>query len=412
MARPLDIEVIVRRAAGRGYFGTDLLRGCHVTPEELRALHEELVRCRISREPPPDPTERLSQRDAVKIINALRHGTVPQCDLSALSVGRTALRQRLSHDLQDVGYGSPRVRFLDAAYGAGKTHSLWLLTEAAFQQNFAVSFVTLSPGSCPLHSMLTVYGAILNGIHTAGLRDQRGLQRLLDRWIEIVERDGPAVAERRIRQLAPYFVTALAEYAGARVNPIRQNYSRQTLLLDYLSGRPVPRRDMRTLGIDHQITEESALTSLEEVTRLVCQLGFRGLCIFLDEAESVLSLNHARRVDQAYLNLLRIVRAGRDLPNCYFVYAATPGFFDAYAAYWGDSAVIDPAHIYHLERLSDDEFLELARRIAALYEKAYNRVVPGEGVRAVAAHLPARTTDLGGFVRSVVALLDRERRNA
>lgn len=412
MARPLDIQAILRTAAERGYFYADLLRGCNVTPQELRELHNELDRRHISREPPPEPTEKLDQRDAVKIINALRRGTVPQCDLSALSVGRIALRRRLSDDLQQVGQGSPRVRFLDAAYGAGKTHSLWLLAEAAFQQNFAVSFVTLSPGSCPLHSMLAVYGAILDGIHTAGLRDQRGLQRLLDRWIEIVERDGPAVAEKRIHQLAPYFVTALAEYAGARVNPIRQNYSRQTVLLDYLSGKRPPRREMRALGIDYQITEESALASLKEVTLLVRQLGFRGLCIFLDEAESVLSLSRVKQVDQAYRNLLRIVSAGPDLRNCYFVYAATPGFFDEYAAYWGGSAVIDPTHIYPLERLADDEFLELGRRIAVICWKAYDRVVPIKKVAAVTAQLPARTADVGGFVRSVVAILDRERRNA
>src|SRR5262245_58145631 len=187
--------------------------GCHATSRELGALHIELGRRGIPRRAPANPAEMLQQRDAVKIINALRLGTVPQCDLGTLSVGRAVLRQRLSDDLRTVGRGSTRVRFLDAAYGAGKTHSLWLLAEAAFQENFAVSFVTLSPGSCPLHSMLTVYGAILDGIHTAGLRDQRGLQRLFDRWIELVQREGPVAAGERIRQLAPYFVTVLAEYA-------------------------------------------------------------------------------------------------------------------------------------------------------------------------------------------------------
>lgn len=99
MARPLDIPAIVRAAAERGYFDTDLLKGRHVTPQERRALDDELGRRRIPREAPPDPAEKLDRRDAVKIINALRHGTVPQCDLSALSVGRSALRQRLTTDL-------------------------------------------------------------------------------------------------------------------------------------------------------------------------------------------------------------------------------------------------------------------------------------------------------------------------
>lgn len=410
MAGPLDIQAIARAAAARGYFSLDLLKGRQWRPEELRALYDEVSRQHIPLESPPDPAENLDVRDGVQIINALRHGTVPQCDLSALSVGRHMLRKRLTDDLQEVGRGSPRVRFLDAAYGAGKTHSLWLLAEAAFRQNFAVSFVTLSPGTCPLNSMLAVYGAIVNGIHTAGSRNQRGLRRLLDRWIEILQHDGQAVAQNRIRELAPYFVTALAEYAGARVNPIRPNHSRQDLLLEYLSGKRTLLRDLRALGIDHHITEANALTTLKEVTLLVRQLSFRGLCIFFDEAESVLSLNRAPQVDQAYQNLLRIVRAGPDLRNCYFVYAATPGFFDEYAAYWGESEAINPTHIYPLDRLSDDEMMELAKRISIIYGKAYDHAVPLQKIETIGQLLSSRTSDVGSFVRNVVTVLDRERR--
>jgi hypothetical protein len=260
--------------------------------------------------------------------------------------------------------------------------------------------------------MLAVYGAILDGIHTSGARDQRGLQLVLDRWIGIVQRDGRVAGQNHIRQLSPYFVTALAEYAGARVNPVAPNYLRQTLVLRYLSGQRTSLRDLRTLGIEYRITEENALTTLKEVTLLVRQLGFRGLCIFLDEAESVLSLSRARQVDRAFLNLLEIVRAGADLRNCYFVYAATAGFFDVYADYWGDSGLIDPSHIYPLKRLSSREYQDLARRIAAIYETAYTHVAPLAKLEAVAARLPAATTDVGGFVRSVVAILDRERRDA
>lgn len=407
----LDVETILRAAQARGYFDTDLLRGYRVTPQELRTLYEELDRRRIPRQAPPDPAATVDRGDAVKIINALRKGTVPLCDLSPLSVGRAALRHRLIADLQDVGRGSPRVRFLDAAYGAGKTHSLWLLAEAAFQQNFAVSFVTLSPASCPLHSMLAVYAAILDGIHTAGSRDQRGLQRLLDRWIDIVQRDGPDTAQVRIRQLAPYFVTTLAEYAGARINPVYPNYPRQMLLLDYLSGKHAPLRELRALGIDYPIAEENALATLKEVTILVRQLGFRGLCIFLDEAESVLSLSRAQHVERAYQNLLHIVRAGPDLRNCYFIYAATAGFFAQYATYWGESAAIDENHIYPLARLSDEEFRLLARRIATIFSRAYNHDVPIGKVEMAAAEVWPLITSIGDFVRSTVAILDRERRD-
>lgn len=422
MPDALNIRAEIRKAREQGYFDLSQLKGRY-SREQLGDLLNELDRKHIPREPPGRALGRLEEemvrtsvstrvdmRTARSIINSLRTGTVPPCDLTPLSVGRQRLGRQMVEDLTQVAEDSARVRFLNAAYGAGKTHSLWLLAETAFRQNFAVSFVTLNPRTCPLHSLLTVYGAILDGIRTSGTRGEPGLQRVLDRWIDIVNRDGQDVARDRIRQLAPHFVTALAEYAGARLNPIRPNPERQLFLLNYLSGRRVLRRDLSKLDISHIIDNANALATLREITILIRQLGFRGLCIFLDEAESVLSFSRFAQVDEGYRNLLRIVEAGPGLRSCYFVYAATPVFFDGYAAYWGAAASIQPAHIYELDRLSRDEYVELGERIAGIYSVAYDRSAAVEKLHAVATPLAEEANDVGTFVRAVVAILDRERR--
>lgn len=413
MSREFDIDAIVRAAREQGYFDMSLVKGLRFTPEQLRNLYAQLDRKRIPREQPEPPQDSLDRKTTVTIINALRTGTVPQCDLSPLSVGRATLRRRLTNDLEDVARGSPKVRFLNAPYGSGKTHSLWLLAETAFREKFAVSFVTLSPTSCPLNSMLTVYGAIVDGVHTSENRRDRGLERLLNRWIEIIQCDGREAAEQRVGQLPHYLVHALAEYAGATCNPIQQNHPRRLLILDYLAGKPCPRPQMRGLGLTSVIDDTSALETLKDLTILVRQLGFRGLCIFLDEAESVLSLSRLHLVYQAYANLCRIVQAGPKLRNCYFIYAATPSFFDDYVEYWPADPIKD-SHIYPLEPLTESEYSQLAERICRIYARAYVFQVPttkvAELVKPLLQNLSESTAGhVGYFVRSIVTILDRLR---
>ena len=408
MPDPLNVQAEIRAAEERGYFDLGLLKGTFA-PHQLQVLFRELDQRKIPRQAPQDVMQPAVART---IINALRRGTVPQCDLTALSVGRVSLRRRLDLDLEEVGRGSARVRFLNAAYGAGKTHSLWLLAETAFRQNFAVSFVTLSPTECPLHSLLAVYGAIVAGVHTNESRQRRGLETLLDRWIEIIRQDGTHTAHRRIGELADYVVTALAEYAGATRNPVRPNYTRQQLLLRYLSGRHCLRRELRPLGLQHVVDESTALAELKQITLLVRHLGFRGICIFLDEAESALSFSRWQHISKAYQNLQHIVEASTDLQNCYFIYAATPSFFDTYRTYWQDDAAIAASAVYTLDALTMPEYRELAERITGIYGKSYGQAAPLEKVRLAAGSLAENTDGVGGFVRTLVAILDRERGNA
>lgn len=413
MTKKFDIEGVIEAARIAGYFDMGLLKG-QFTQAQLRDLFAQLRKRGIPTEPPQQPEALLDRRTALTMVNALRTGTVPQCDLTPLSVGRTNLRGRLISDLGEVANGSPKVRFLNAPYGSGKTHSLWLLAETAFREGFAVSFVTLSRSSCPLNSMLSVYEAIVNGIHTNESRKHRGLERLLNRWIEIIQSDGKEAAQRRVAQLPGYLVQALAEYAGATCNPIQQNHARRLLVLDYLAGKRCSRPELRGLGLTKSIDEASALKVLEDLTILVRQLGFRGLCIFLDEAESVLSFGQGTRsAYQAYANLCQIVQTGPLLRNCYFIYAATPGFFDEYTEYWPAEPIKD-SHIYPLEPLSESEYFLLAERICRIYGKAYGVQVPVQKVTEVAKPLlqvlnANGSGSVSDFVRSIIAILGREK---
>jgi hypothetical protein len=204
-------------------------------------------------------------------------------------------------------------------------------------------------------------------------------------------------------------VAALAQYADATLNPVRPDPAKAAAILAYLSGRKSLVRDLRALGIGQQITEDTALTTLTDLTRLVRDLGFRGLCVFFDEAESALSFGTIRTA-QAFQNLYRLVQKAPSLPNCYFIYATTPSFFDSYRGYWPEDKPIADSHIYALEPLSLDEYVELAGNICAISSRAYDWNAPHEKVRQLVKPLVDETRDVGRFVRSLVAVLDRSRR--
>ncbi len=398
-----DIQATLGDARRRGYFDVSFVRGTF-RPEELRELYLQLDRAGIPLEAPKIQVDRGT---AVSIINALRVGAVPQTDLSALSVGRIHLLKQLEDDLRGVEKGESRVRFLSAGYGSGKTHSLRILGDKALKSGFAVSFVTLTPRDSPLHSLLKMYAAAIAGIHTsqAGLE---GLDALLTKWVDLVRTQGEELSRRQIANLPAYLVSALAEFAGATVNPVRRNEERRHLILRYLGGRGCTREELRLLGVERAMSEGSALRALEDMTRLIRQLGFRGLCVFFDEAESILSVRYRSTRYLADRNLSRLIQDGPKLKNCYFVYATTPAFFDDQVSSW--SKTIKRAHIYEPEPLTGSDFQDLARRIGQIHGAAYDYDPRLSALMETVDVLSARVDGPGSFVRAIVNVLDRDRR--
>ena len=305
--------------------------------------------------------------------------------------------------------GKSLVRFLNADIGQGKTHALYLLRELAYCQHFAVSVVTLSQGSCPLYDFMSVYHDIMWGLRTSDQRQKPALSNIIDRWV----RDIHQVGEWRVREIVYDEIPAsLRSIMAAHVdatNLFRPNETKRQLLLRYLGGEQVDRKDLRSLGVSFQLDSSNALQILSEMATTIRYIGFDGICILFDEAEAIHSFAYSAQRDQAFANLHQIIQQSSAFPHCYFVYATTPSFFENYGA--ADLLrEAGPGSLLELEQLNFDDRVALGRKVVEIYEIAMDWKVPPQLFQVI--HKAARGTvdgRVGDYVRQVVAVMDEVR---
>ena len=412
MPEEVDLKSMVAHAKKKGSFDLRDFRGVSLGMAEFRELLSLLQRNHIpfSETKDENDTDALpDQRDARRIIARLRVGVPPVENVSAYSIGRETLVSVVHEDLRQVGEGKSRVRFLNGNYGRGKTHSLRLLREKAFAADFVVSEVTLSPTHCPLHEFMRVYREIMKGISTRENPTGLAIESILGRWLNAM-RDLPRerVTEIVYNELPEGTKCALGAYYEAQ-NPVRAHARKRDLVMKYLYGDPLSAPEGRSLELKYKIEEDTALVMLGQIAHLVRYIGYKGLCILLDEAESVHSFASYRHRDRAFQNLQRITRESKDFSHCYFLYATTPSFFANYPDY-GD--IVGELEVLELESLGREQRLELCDRISDVYGIAYEWARPPnmpKVLEQIEMENAKRSSEIGSLVRAAVAALDELR---
>jgi len=414
MAKHLDIKKIVDNAKGKGCFDTNDLGGVSLNMDQFKELHlllqkKKIPLCRSQTEEKSDKL--LASGEARGIINNLRTGVPAGRYITAYSVGQDKLITSFYQDLEAVGELNSRVRFLNGDYGRGKTHALRLLREKAFRSDFVVSEVTLSPEDCPLHDFMAVYRQIMNGIRTKENPNSPAIENILQRWLNNMRARRPEEVKRIVYEhLPPAIKGVLATYYDAQ-NFLRNNAHKRQMTLKYLYGDRLYARDKKSLSLTHEINEDTALMMLGQIAHLVRYIGYKGICIFFDEAESTHSFAYYGHRDRAFQNLRRITQESKNFHHCYFLYATTPSFFNNYPDY-NDIIEIE---VLELELLSQEQRRKLCSLICDIYSRAYDWKVPAK-TKEVLGHIEAtlrqQNAEIGDLVRAVVAALGELRRKA
>ncbi len=401
MAHKKDFLEIIKHAEKKGYFD---LSGLTLSLEEFKELKSLLDAKKIPFSPPSSKMS-LSREDAVHLVNSLRKGVPPLLDVTCFNVGRNNLISKFTKDLKTVSKGSSIVRFMNADYGYGKTHSLYLLRDIAFNLGFVVSIVTLSKGSCPIHDFMAVYNRIIWNLRTQDERNKRAIENVLDRWLQTIREKGEERAIKLIKPLSDDLKSALHAYYES-VSPLKPNEKKRTLVIKYLSAESVYLRDLSTIGIKNRIETFNALTMLGQMALLFNNLNYQGIAILFDEADPIHSFARDEHQDEAYNNLFKIINESRAAPHCYFLYATTPGFFDHYNHYW--PVRINDSDILELDRLDIPELQRLALNLCKIYSIAKAVKVSNNTERLLyklASDLSFGDT-IGNYVRRCIAVLD------
>jgi len=336
---------------------------------DLPAFRDKLAKVRTTIE--LQESIKLDDRLAETIIEALRAGTAPMRGALLLLVGREDIVDCIRRELDLVFAGKSALRLLNGKVGMGKTLMLRVLQDYAFQQNFATSFVTLTPRECPLYDLRSVYQHIVKGIRVDQCRDESALEWILKSWADNVRRDVLSGANPpwSFWKLSLHFKQALTIYFSATS---RHDFTLAQRALSLIHGDITTVRDAKQLGMPQLVTSDNALEMLGNLTRMIRELGVKGLVILLDEAEEIPSVSGGERRLQTYSNLEKLSNAASSTPYSYFVYATTPLFFKHLAECDPGSSLTRCQTVTSLQNLSASGFVGLALLIKGIYLQAYN----------------------------------------
>ena len=377
-------------------------------------------------------TAAIERRDALDIIESLRSGIPPRRFVSSYYVGTDQFIQEVRRRHLETSSSRGRIRFLCGHWGAGKTHMLRLLREAAFAAGYLVSTVELNVDQTPFHHFERVFFDIVRNLsspesYAEGRSPVAPLGDILGRDLTPTPLLSPlrpgegqgvrshliAAAKHRLfadngidvdfrRLVGAYWDTFLPD-AGDEL-ALQDARSR---ILQWFTGEGGSA--YRTLyGVQKGIDRGNARLMLQSLCRFACHVGYRGLVVLLDEAEMAYSVMRRADLKQAHNNLLHLINSIDESEGAFLIYAATPDFFvddrygivnyGALAQRIGRPELRVPNaldRVWNLDALkaSPDDYVSAASKIREIYlladPDAEERVMPEEALQRYIAELVA-----------------------
>jgi len=383
----------------------------------------------------------LSPRIARRIIETVgAYGTPPEYGFQFFTAGLDDYL-RIIHNEYLKTYikeeGGAVVKVVIGAYGGGKTHFLYNIRELAWQENFAVSYVPLSPEESPFYRLESVYRSIVNNL-TYPLNPEellkgmeKGIEPFLIAWYErqtAIFENANLEGEDLDNEIEQYlqsiqrnieninFARAISVAFRALYHEDEKTFRH---ILQWLKVEGYDRDIHRQFGILTPIDRSNAFSIIRSLVQWVRNIGFSGLIILFDEAEQIPSLSTRQR-ELTLSNLRELIDACMHTSFRHvMVFYALPDerFFEG------------PSHIYEalkqrissvfdffnpsgvkikLEKTKEDPIgllEEIGYKLKHIYEVAYGLRFPSEVenvIRIVAEEAYERRFGDIGYVRLFV----------
>lgn len=337
----------------------------------------------------------LTVQKARHIINALKSGVVPDCDLELLCVGRDRELREFKRCFDITADNGGTVKFLNGEYGSGKSFLMNVLKQKAVKDDFIVSGIQVNRGF-RFNNLEHLYYHVMHNL-TLNVTGESvtSFESIFDIWISKLqsnpERSNAALEINSvISSLNTYnmsFARAFLSYIKARINKDREL---SDIIASWLMGeKNIPAGLKAKFDVVGSIDRLNSIDFLKAFIKLITLLGYKGLIILIDEIEIILNERvDIRRASYENLrNLIDICCSGQ-LGNCMFVFAATNDFFEnpekgiktyeALSQRLGDaidrsfSSLHDVRQpIIRLQKLNVEELQELTDRVIEIYKMLY-----------------------------------------
>lgn len=295
----------------------------------------------------------LSVREARMIIEKVgASGEPPEHGVRYFTAGLDSMLDTLKHEYLGglLKEGLSTFKLVVGDYGAGKTHFLYCLREVAWEENYAVSMISLNPRDCPFDRLELVYREIVNNLtlppaNAEGIDPlDKGIEFVLERWIEqVLEGMSSLDAVEKNNQIKRYLRSLRRIESNSFRQAIRQLFmsasENETQLYDLLTawikGEPVDKRKLNEVNIFERIDKTTAFRFIRSLCQWIREIGYSGLVLLLDEGERQSSISGLKSKKIAYDNLRQVVdECGHGkLPGMLLCYAVPTSFKEEMKAY-------------------------------------------------------------------------------
>ena len=284
---------------------------------------------------------KLKPRERDAIVQALRAGVVPKLGLRHLQVGRAHEIEELVKDIDRIADGGSAIRFIIGEYGSGKTFFMNLIRLVALEKGLVVMFADLAPDR-RLHATSGqargLYAEMARNLATRTKPDGGALTSVVERFVSQVQQEAEAKDQLTgsvIRERLSHFEEMTGGFDFAEV--IRRYWEGheagdedlKSAALRWLRGEFSTKTDARkALGVRTIVDDASVYDHLKLMSAFVCEAGYKGLLVGLDEMVNLFKLSSAQARNANYEQILRILNdvLQGSAENLGFLLGGTPEF--------------------------------------------------------------------------------------
>lgn len=284
---------------------------------------------------------------ALDIIESLREAIPSKRFVSAYSSGHEDFLKSVRRRHLASPSTRGRLRFISGSWGAGKTHFLRLLREEAFDAHYLVSTVELSAQEIPFDKFEKVFYAIIRNITSPEMYDEgqlgfaapfkevlrRALFQDLASSSESIPHERLTEAKEKLltddsididfRRMVIHFWETYLPEAG----DVATLENQRERITQWFAGEGTVGNFRSEFGVQKIVSRANARLMLQALSRFISHIGYRGLVVMLDEAETSYSVMRKPNLKQAHNNLLHLINSVDESEGLFLLYAATPDFF-------------------------------------------------------------------------------------
>ena len=327
----------------------------------------------------------------LSIISALRNGTPPDSDLSWSCLGREPEINAFNECLSHVRVGQSMVKIMLGDFGVGKSELISHFKKLALSEDYVIASFQVNDGF-RFNKIDDLYYAIMHNLfvkhHPEG---KTSFNDLFEIWLGNLQ-DSPFPDRKRLevntvcQALSQYnmnFARAFLSFMRAR---IQRNPEMQNVTTSWLTGeKQIPYELKQKYGLTGYVDKTNTIDFLKAFSKLLTLLDYKGLIVFIDEMDLLLSYRSDLRLN-AYQNLKQLIDL-KELEHTLFYFSGTKelvtdtnrgiGTLESLSQRlnFTTSESLDATNkrqsIMLLDPLDPEMLMTLGRRIVNLYQKAY-----------------------------------------